>query len=327
MHFSKIQRLVTHKDEKPVLEALQSVAVLLKGCWVVKSSLLYENNDRMKLTRDYLLGLFHDNDFVYRKDFAKATKLAPETAKNMLANVAKLVDAPNMTSHSETTPSLYLYEGKPQAAQFVDTNHGGQVWRLKAEPDIDFMSSHPEIVAKAERGWRERIPEVQESLAKLLEEVTVVPVANPKANQFGGNSAKEQLESFFAEMFKKFGVCNIGFLKQHLTERQKTKDPHNMLLNVTDQFFQHTLKQIAGHLHGAYYAKSLNNPSMDKFRDVVLEVFAKQISLKKQDIKEHAMKKLGGEDIPQQNYIKILKEIAYCKNTQWIFKSGNGTEQ
>jgi len=60
-------------------------------------------------------------------------------------------------------------------------------------------------------------------LAKLLEEAVVSPVANPKASQYGGNTAKEQLEKFFMDMFRKYGVCNLAFLKQNLAERQKDK--------------------------------------------------------------------------------------------------------
>lgn len=57
----------------------------------------------------------------------------------------------------------------------------------------------------------------------------------------------------------------------------------------------------------------------------MLEAFSHQVSLKRGDIREAAQKKLG-EDIPQAVYSKVLKELSYCKNISWIFKSGNGTE-
>jgi hypothetical protein len=58
---------------------------------------------------------------------------------------------------------------------------------------------------------------------------------------------------------------------------------------------------------------------------VVIEAYANQISLKRQDVRDASQKKLG-EDIPQAIYMKIVKELAYCNLTSWIFKSGNGTE-
>jgi len=127
-------------------------------------------------------------------------------------------------------------------------------------------------------------------------------------------------------MFKKHGVCNVQFLKQNLAERQKDKDSNNLLAQgVTDDLFQNTLKQIGNSLYNSYFLKTLNNPEIDKYRDVVIETFANQVSLKKADIREAAQKKLG-HDIPAKDYHKILKELAYCKGANWIFKSGNGTD-
>jgi hypothetical protein len=58
---------------------------------------------------------------------------------------------------------------------------------------------------------------------------------------------------------------------------------------------------------------------------VVLDLFKKQISVKKGEVKEACMDKLK-EEIMQSTYVKILRELSYCKGNQWIFKSGNGTD-
>ncbi len=44
--------------------------------------------------------------------------------------------------------------------------------------------------------------------------------------------------------------------------------------------------------------------------------------MKKADVAQAAEEKLG-EQIPNHLYIKFLKEFAYTKGSQWIFKSGN----
>jgi hypothetical protein len=60
-------------------------------------------------------------------------------------------------------------------------------------------------------------------MTKIIEESVIVPVTNVKTTEYGGGTSKEQLENFLKGLFKKYGVCNIGLLKQHLTERQKDK--------------------------------------------------------------------------------------------------------
>lgn len=62
-------------------------------------------------------------------------------------------------------------------------------------------------------------------MKKLLEEpASVAPSSVGVApGEYGGTTQKEQLESFLVQMFRKHGVCNVQFLKQHLAERQKDK--------------------------------------------------------------------------------------------------------
>jgi hypothetical protein len=58
---------------------------------------------------------------------------------------------------------------------------------------------------------------------------------------------------------------------------------------------------------------------------VVVALFKKQVSIRKSDVKEACMKELK-EDIPQPMYLKILRELATCKGSLWILKTGDGTE-
>ena len=107
-----------------------------------------------------MLGLFHESEYVFRKDFATATKLAADIAKDMLSQVATLVDPPggHTKDYNEQIPSLFLSEGKEQPQKPLNP-HGGQAWKLKGEADLDFITAHRETVAKSEKSWREKIPE------------------------------------------------------------------------------------------------------------------------------------------------------------------------
>jgi hypothetical protein len=104
--------------------------------------------------------------------------------------------------------------------------------------------------------------------------------AAPRMNIMSGKSMKEQLERFLMDMFTKYGVCNVNFLKQNLASICKTHengvnlfrffflievlDAANLLTNVTDDFFRQVLNSIASSLHNAYFLKNLDNPTLDK---------------------------------------------------------------
>jgi len=90
-----------------------------------------------------------------------------------------------------------------------------------------------------------------------------------------------------------------------------------------DAMFRSVLPEVADKAHGAYFLAKLNNED-DKFRDIIVDAFKQNVSIKKSDIKEKCKQKLGC-DIPQNTYMKILKELAFSKTNQWIFKHGNGT--
>ena len=87
--------------------------------------------------------------------------------------------------------------------------------------------------------------------------------------------------------------------------------------------FRDVLKSQAMVLHNCYFRKSLNNPEVDKWRDVVIGIFKTKLSTKKKDVLD-ATKAALGEEIPAAVYQKVMKELAYSKGTTWIFKSGNG---
>jgi len=143
---------------------------------------------------------------------------------------------------------------------------------------------------------------------------------------FAGHTAKEQLERFFVDMFKRFGVCNLALLKQHFQVRQLEKNPANMLASINEEMFRTGLNAVADAVNSAYYRRSLNDPPLDRIRNVILEVFKKKMAIKKADARDACLKELN-EDITTPVYLKVMHELAYCKGSVlWIFKSGNGNE-
>jgi len=98
-----------------------------------------------------------------------------------------------------------------------------------------------------------------------------------------------------------------------------------MLRNVTDEFFRHILGQMTIFLQEAYILKTHNDKEHDKYRNIVIDLFKEKISIKKADVRDAVMKKLGVE-IHQNVYLKIVKELAYPQSTSWVFKSGHGKD-
>lgn len=118
--------------------------------------------------------------------------------------------------------------------------------------------------------------------ANRAAETTVKPTSASSSDQFAGHTAKDQLEYYFNDMFRKYGVCNLQLLKQHFQVRQQDKsticsskldsqalDPANLLPNVNDEMFRVTLNKLAGNIHNAYYLKSHGTPDIDKVNNAL----------------------------------------------------------
>jgi hypothetical protein len=56
---------------------------------------------------------------------------------------------------------------------------------------------------------------------------------------------------------------------------------------------------------------------MGKFRKIVLEIFSEKKSLRKSDLTHMCKAKLG-EEIPNNIYTKIMRELAHSKGSIWV---------
>ncbi|XP_020608714.1 DNA-directed RNA polymerase III subunit RPC5-like [Orbicella faveolata] len=99
--FSQLCRLLSPgAKEASVLKCVQQYAVLVQGCWVVKSELLYPEGsispnsgiaaDILCKGRDYLMWRFNQSRVVVRKDIKSVTKLPSEDIKEMLDQMSRM---------------------------------------------------------------------------------------------------------------------------------------------------------------------------------------------------------------------------------------------
>jgi len=139
MRFTQILQLLppqkTSTTAAEVLRLLQQIAVVIRGCWVVKSEILYPEKFCSRHSgvaasllcrgRDYMLWKFTQSRNVIRKDIQSTTKLPADDILEMLNGVA-----------------------------LMRHGHG---WSFRLEQDVEFGNKYPDIIAKQNAFWDHKV--------------------------------------------------------------------------------------------------------------------------------------------------------------------------
>lgn len=135
LHFERIKKLATRMpSEEQLLEALERVALLVDGRWVVKSQVLFNQDNFLASCRDYLLYLLHTKHHVKRMEFMNNTKLNADMTNRILEGVAML-------------------------------DKKRRVWVLKLPRDDKMCDTYPDIVKRQEQEWKTREKVIKNNLA------------------------------------------------------------------------------------------------------------------------------------------------------------------
>nr|CAB3265034.1 DNA-directed RNA polymerase III subunit RPC5-like [Phallusia mammillata] len=143
IHFSHLLRLLPGSPEpNSVVRSLQSYAVLVQGCWIVKSEILYPTKTLSPVSgtpcelvckaRDYILCLFSYDKYLVRRELIKKLKVPSEEVKSILEQIA-----------------------------VMKTGHG---WHLRLEPDTHFMEQYPEVCERQSMVWSARYKQLDQQL-------------------------------------------------------------------------------------------------------------------------------------------------------------------
>uniref|UniRef100_A0A131Z0A4 DNA-directed RNA polymerase III subunit RPC5 n=1 Tax=Rhipicephalus appendiculatus TaxID=34631 RepID=A0A131Z0A4_RHIAP len=130
-NFAKLMAALPPKsDATSVVRFLQQVALLVQGCWVVKSDVLYPKDsfspktgvpaETMCRARDFLMFLYTQSRFVTQTKFAETVRLPVIDVKTLLEEMAK------------PTP-----DG----------------WEFMLPYDRDFVSKYPDVVQRQQMLW------------------------------------------------------------------------------------------------------------------------------------------------------------------------------
>ncbi|XP_066920648.1 DNA-directed RNA polymerase III subunit RPC5-like [Clytia hemisphaerica] len=129
-------------DDKIVLKALEQYAMLVQGCWVVKSEVLYPKGTKSQIsgidaekiwpTRDYVMFCFNRKRVLSRKEVASTSRLPTEELREVLEQM-----------------------GRQQRAQG---------WEFMLSADVDFLHKHHDVCTSQMNAWKAKYEKLQEQL-------------------------------------------------------------------------------------------------------------------------------------------------------------------
>ncbi len=143
MRFAQLMSLLTKgADPTSALRCLQQVALMIQGCWVVKSDVLYPKDtlspisgvpsETLGRARDYVMWRFTQNRIVIRKDISTVVKVPAEEVKDILEQMARL-----------------------------KVNKG---WEFLFEYDSEFINRHPEVVQRQQMLWDAKFQQLSKTM-------------------------------------------------------------------------------------------------------------------------------------------------------------------
>ncbi|KAK3725000.1 hypothetical protein QZH41_017477, partial [Actinostola sp. cb2023] len=135
MSFSQLCALLSPiGKDAGILKCVQQFGVLVQGCWVVKSEVLYPDgtvspnsgipSEILCRGRDYIMWRFTQSRVVVRKDIATVTKLPNDDIKDILEQMARMRVA--------------------------------QGWEFVLPHDVEFIHKHPDVVKQQSTFWENK---------------------------------------------------------------------------------------------------------------------------------------------------------------------------
>ena len=143
LRFTQLLTLL-HKSTDPTsaLRAVQQVALLVQGSWVVKSDVLYPKDtcsfysgvpaETLCRGRDYVMWRFTQSREVVRKDISTVVKLPAEDVKDILEQMSR----------------LKVHKG----------------WEFMLDFDHEFVNRHPEVVQRQQMLWDAKFQQLSKTL-------------------------------------------------------------------------------------------------------------------------------------------------------------------
>lgn len=300
LHFGRIKQLATNvKNEETLINLIEDNAVLVRGCWILKSHLKQLNpsvlNQKFTITvetvaRDYLLYLFHKQPYIDRIAFQEKTGLDNELVQTMLEEIA-----------------VVSYEKQD------NRRHG--YWVLKLPPDEEFIKNYPSVVQRQEENWETRTPQIlsyiESGFKNIQQTILNVPSSTNRTQDMN-----KLLVSIIMDQFQRYGVCSHSML---LAAFKESKTKNELLKNISAEQFNTIASQMTRTFCDKDHLILKHTPELPEserlFRNAIIDVLEenKHVKLTRQQISEAAKKKLPPDakvNVSMNVIMKILTEVA-----------------
>lgn len=322
MKFSQLQTLVGGcPDTSSLLAQLQNVGFLIQGCWVLKSDILYDENQKNLVSpRDFILWKFMQSRDVLKKDLAQAMKISPDQLKNVLLTVAR---SKGVTRH----------------------------WEFLMETDKDFIDSYPETVQKQQRQWVAKQQELQKIFnidltgnqkrrrqsSTRIDDDTKTPKV--RSRHTSGKSQESQcldaqsltekltevdrrksLYSFIKALMTNHHVLSIAEIRRQLNMKLAQLDAGHPLTCVSEVELEDAVTAAGAKKFGQVFVMLKYDDGLDLIRQCVLDKMNKDFKVRIGLVKER-VEEVTGKQANEAECKRILKDMCSSKGSLWVLKN------
>eukprot|EP00124_Ichthyophonus_hoferi_P000815 Ihof_evm1s34 gene=Ihof_evmTU1s34 len=310
--FDRLCSLVSRPDKGIILDKLGEIAMLLNGCWVIRSNKLHDEAYRSPVTgvawsrlsqaRDLLLlRLYHSpNPLDNPTIVAQSNKPQYDNWDNAL-NVPKHIDShfgPKTVDHK-----VHVFDGflrRTEIQEVVDLGsddlrdifkglcklYPDKGWCFKLPTDHKFIANYSDIVARQTELWEQRVKisgmKFQTSQARRVELHKVYKGKGAESIEPKASVAVSSL-MMVEELVKKEGIILLDTLQQQCLEKGVTETEMNQALDHMAAFCN--INWLGAQPRQAVYARNSENAEYNEYRNAIIQLFETQHTVKRKDLK------------------------------------------
>ncbi|CAD5119869.1 DgyrCDS8453 [Dimorphilus gyrociliatus] len=322
MKFSQLQTLVGGcSDSSTLLWQVQQVGLLIQGCWVLKSEILYDESQKHLVSpRDFVLWKFVQSRDILRKDLAQALKISPDQLKNVLLTVAR---SKGVTRH----------------------------WEFLMDTDKDFIDNHPETVHKQQRQWIAKQQELQKILnidlttnqkrrrqsSTRIDDDTKSPKVRSrhtsgKSQESPAIDAKslndkltevdreKSLQSFIKILMTNHHVLSLTEIRRQLNMKLAQLDAGHPLTCVSEVELEEAVTKAGSKKFGQVFVMMEYGDGLDIIRQCVLDKMNKDFKVRIGLVKER-VEEVTGKPANEAECKRILKDMCSSRGSLWVLKN------
>jgi len=319
--FALAEEAQLSSDLKQFVEQVGTVAVLVRGSWVLRSEFFYESGPEYLIeARDAVIRAFSEERFILREKlcggYAAAKRIDPATLSSILEQLA--FRRPNPV----TGPIL------PNGERASDDTAGPrpQSWEFKIADDVEMSKKYPALARELSAGG-----------SKWLTARAEKPVGTSNGEE--ASASKDTLtgecREYLVQLLDNEGKwlnleeCALKF------EQSVADAPVGIQEELEDvcgpKTVEKALNEIAVCVQGVYVIRGIP-PSLGtrskaenqhaKYWDVLIKAFSRKKMMKKTEINVICEETIGEKEIPQAAYTKFIKRFAVNKGASWTFRQG-----